>query len=115
MQIDDTPKSQLIFGVDVEGLRPEEPLSSMNTPTDIRFAACGSFRPATILCRPFCTAMRPFTAADGKTVKLPMDRGEGQQWSIAPGNLYSKPRKIAHWQGRRAGQDCNGPGDPTHP
>ena len=27
-------------------------------------------------------------------VKLPMDRGEGQHWNRAPGNLYSTPRKI---------------------
>src|SRR5262249_21928250 len=31
---------------------------------------------------------------DGHTVKLPMDRGEGQHWNLAPGNLYSKPTKI---------------------
>ncbi|MGC1090721.1 MAG: hypothetical protein WA894_19965, partial [Candidatus Acidiferrum sp.] len=35
-----------------------------------------------------------FHRADGYTVKLPMDRGEGQHWNIAPGNLYSKPLKI---------------------
>src|SRR4030042_5171107 len=27
-------------------------------------------------------------------VKLPMDRGEGQRWNAAPGNLYSTPRKL---------------------
>src|SRR5271154_3848532 len=35
-----------------------------------------------------------FHRADGTTVKLPMDRGEGQHWQLAPGNLYSTPRKI---------------------
>ena len=35
-----------------------------------------------------------FTRADGHTVKLPMDRGEGQQWNRAPGNLYSTPKRI---------------------
>ena len=35
-----------------------------------------------------------FHRADGKTVKLPMDQGEGRQWSRAPGNLYSAPRKV---------------------
>src|SRR4029453_9200596 len=35
-----------------------------------------------------------FKRADGHTVKLPMDRGEGQQWSRAPGNLYSTPQKV---------------------
>ena len=35
-----------------------------------------------------------FHRADGHTVKLPMDRGEGQQWNKAPGNLYSTPREV---------------------
>ena len=35
-----------------------------------------------------------FRRSDGHTVKLPMDRGEGQQWNRAPGNLYSTPQKI---------------------
>ena len=36
-----------------------------------------------------------FHRGDGKTVKLPAgDRGEGQQWPDAPGNLYSKPVKM---------------------
>ncbi len=35
-----------------------------------------------------------FHRSDGKTVKLPPDRGEGQHWNLAPGNLYSKPVKI---------------------
>lgn len=35
-----------------------------------------------------------FNLKNGKTVKLPMDRGEGQQWRRAPGNLYSKPVTV---------------------
>lgn len=35
-----------------------------------------------------------FRRSDGHVVKMPMDRGEGQQWNRAPGNLYSKPIKI---------------------
>jgi len=36
-----------------------------------------------------------FDLATGHRVKLPMDRGEGQQWSRAPGNLYSTPRSLS--------------------
>jgi hypothetical protein len=36
-----------------------------------------------------------FHRADGHVVKLPMDRGEGQQWNRAPGNLYSAPKPVA--------------------
>jgi len=35
-----------------------------------------------------------FKLKTGHQVKLPMDRGEGQQWNSAPGNYYSVPKKI---------------------
>src|SRR4030095_870656 len=35
-----------------------------------------------------------FRRKDGHVVQLPMDRGEGQAWSKAPGNLYSAVREI---------------------
>lgn len=35
-----------------------------------------------------------FHRADGRTLKLPMDQGEGQHWSRKPGNLYSEPVKV---------------------
>jgi len=35
-----------------------------------------------------------FHRADGSTVKLPPDEGEGQQWNLKPGNFYSKPLKV---------------------
>ncbi|HEV8149249.1 MAG TPA: hypothetical protein VGP61_03605 [Gemmatimonadales bacterium] len=35
-----------------------------------------------------------FHRSDGHTVKLPPDRGEGQQWSRKPGNKYSLPRMV---------------------
>jgi hypothetical protein len=35
-----------------------------------------------------------FHLADGRTLKLPPDKGEGQQWWHKPGNLYSKPIPV---------------------
>ncbi len=35
-----------------------------------------------------------FRRADGHAVKLPMDRGEGQHWNLAPGNLLSQPMPV---------------------
>ena len=31
-----------------------------------------------------------------------MDRGEGQQWNLAPGNLYSAPQTV-RWEGGSGG------------
>jgi hypothetical protein len=33
-------------------------------------------------------------SSGSRTVKLPMDQGEGQHWNRKPGNLYSEPAKI---------------------
>ena len=41
-----------------------------------------------------------FNRADGHVVKLPMDRGEGQQWNRAPGNLYSTPQQVSIKNGK---------------
>ena len=35
-----------------------------------------------------------FHLADGRTLKLPPDHGEGQQWASKPGNLYSTPVRV---------------------
>ncbi len=44
-----------------------------------------------------------FHRADGHTVKLPPDMGEGQQWSKKPGNLHSRPQKV-HFDPRSGGR-----------
>ena len=54
----------------------------------------GDVPPGTYTVQALLHRYETFHRADGHTVKLPMDRGEGQQWSRAPGNLYSTPRRI---------------------
>jgi hypothetical protein len=95
MQIGLSVKTQIMFGTDVDALAPGQ---SVVVTTDnaygypIRFlkdVPPGDYYVQAVLHR-----YETFHRADGYTVKLPMDRGEGQHWNIAPGNLYSKPRKI---------------------
>ena len=93
-QILDGPTTQQAFGVDVENWRPE-------TDTVIDSQAVGYPResladvpPGTYTVQALLHRYETFTRADGHTVKLPMDRGEGQQWNRAPGNLYSAPKRI---------------------
>jgi hypothetical protein len=94
MQIDDTPKSQLIFGVDVDGLGPGQSVvidehADGYPIRSLRELPAGEYFVQALLHR-----YETFHRADGKIIKLPMDRGEGQHWNIAPRNLYSKPQKI---------------------
>jgi hypothetical protein len=35
-----------------------------------------------------------FQMPDGRTLKLPPDKGEGQRWALKPGNLYSTPIRV---------------------
>ena len=35
-----------------------------------------------------------YRLADGRVLKLPPDKGEGQQWTSKPGNLYSTPLRV---------------------
>src|SRR2546425_10581264 len=93
-QISEGPKTQLVFGIDVDGLKPGGPAtidaSVLGYPRDsFQDVPAGKYTRQAVLHR-----YETFHRADGHTVKLPMDRGEGQQWNRAPGNLYSSPRAV---------------------
>jgi Putative esterase len=94
-QITDAIKSQQVFGVDLDGASPESEViidsSALGYPLEsLRQVPKGTYRVQALLHR-----YETFRMADGRILKLPMDRGEGQQWNKAPGNLYSTPRDIA--------------------
>ncbi len=93
-QIVDGPATQLAFGIDVEGLQPGQAAmigeDVLGYPVDsLAELPAGQYIVQALLHR-----YETFHRADGHTVKLPMDRGEGQQWNEAPGNLYSSPRTV---------------------
>jgi hypothetical protein len=90
-QINDNVNSQQVFGIDVEDWKPGEArtinLEAFGYPIQrLDAVAEGNYRVQVLL-----HLYETFNREDGKTVKLPMDRGEGQQWNQAPGNLYSTP------------------------
>src|ERR1700723_565713 len=94
MQINDSPKTQIIFGIDVDGMQPGHAAivdaSAAGYPIkSLRDVPPGEYYVQAVLHR-----YETFHRSDGHTVKLPMDRGEGQHWNIAPGNLYSTPQKV---------------------
>jgi hypothetical protein len=93
-QIDDTPRSQIVFGLTVDGLKPGEvavvDASAFGYPIrNLKDVPPGEYTVQAVLNR-----YETFHRGDGKTVKMHMDQGEGQHWNSSPGNLYSKPRKI---------------------
>jgi hypothetical protein len=93
-QITGGADTQLVFGMDVDGLAPgvEAVVDASSFGYPLRSLAelpRGEYFVQALLHR-----YETFHRADGHVVKLPMDRGEGQQWNAAPGNLYSAPRRI---------------------
>ena len=93
-QLRDDSKTCQGFGMDVNDWKPGEPLQfDMGTfgyPIEnFKGLPSGEYF-VQVLFHKYET----FNRADGHVVKLPMDRGEGQQWNRAPGNLYSTPQKI---------------------
>ena len=93
-QISEDLTTQQVFGIDVEGLRPGQEAivgaDAFGYPVrSLAQVPRGEYTVQALLHR-----YETFKRSDGHTVKLPMDRGEGQQWNRAPGNLYSTPQKI---------------------
>ena len=93
-QINEGADTQLVFGRDVEQLAPdawsELGDEALGYPVgSLRDVPAGQYTVQALLHR-----YETFRRSDGHTLQLPMDRGEGQQWNRAPGNLYSSPRLI---------------------
>jgi hypothetical protein len=94
MQIDDTPRTQMVFGVTVDGLKPGQGVVVDGSATGYPIRSLKDVPAGDYTVQAVLNVYQTFHRADGKTVKLAPDRGEGQHWNIAPGNLYSRPRKI---------------------
>ena len=95
-QISDTSlNSQQVFGVDVLGWKPGQKASLGLDVPGYPVESLKQVPPGIYNVQALLHKYETFKRADGHTVQLPMDRGEGQQWSQAPGNFYSTPRKIS--------------------
>jgi hypothetical protein len=93
-QISDSPNTQLIFGIDVNGLLPEETAAIDESVFGYPLPRLSEIPPGTYWVQALLNRYETFHRADGHVVKLPMDKGEGQQWNRKPGNFYCSPQKI---------------------
>ncbi len=73
------PGTTVVFDGSVSGY----PIESLND------VPAGEYHVQAVLHR-----YETFKRSDGHTLELPMDRGEGQHWNRAPGNLFSEPRTM---------------------
>ena len=93
-EVGDGADTQLIFGEDIEGWKPYTSeladVQAIGYPIErLKDVPAGDYYVQVLMHK-----YETFHLQTGQTVKLPMDRGEGQHWNIAPGNIYSVPVKI---------------------
>ena len=93
-QINDSVSGQLIFGVDVDGLRPGSAATLDGAVLGFPLDSINDIPAGTYSVQALIHKYETFKRGDGHTVKMPMDRGEGQQWARAPGNMFSTPQQI---------------------
>jgi hypothetical protein len=94
LQISNSVRTQMIFGLDVDALKPGQSAVLDDAAFGYPVRYLHDVPPGDYVVQVVLHKYETFHRADGHTVKLPMDRGEGQHWQLAPGNLYSTPRKI---------------------
>ncbi len=101
-QINDGPNTQIALGQDVENWKPGTKVRVGPAAVTYPLESLSQLKPGKYTVQALLHRYETFRRSDGHTVKLPMDRGEGQQWNRAPGNLYSNPVEIEiRPQGRR--------------
>jgi len=94
MQISLSPNTQMVFGVDVDALPPGQIVTVDEHAYGYPVKSLRDLKPGEYFVQAVFHRYETFHRSDGHTVKLATDRGEGQHWNIAPGNLYSHPAKI---------------------
>ncbi len=93
-QISDGPNTQLVFGLDVNGLQPEDIAVFDSGIFGYPLKSISDIPPGEYWVQGLLHKYETFHLSSGYTVKLPMDQGEGQHWNRSPGNFYSTPKKI---------------------
>ena len=104
LQISNSIRTQMLFGLDIDGLKPGEVAVVDDSAFGFPVRYLHDVPPGEYFVQVVLHKYETFHRADGHTVKLPMDRGEGQHWELAPGNLYSKPQKITLKRGGEPAQ-----------
>jgi hypothetical protein len=93
--------SPFIFGVDVDHFAPGAAVTLDDKAFGWPARRLSDLPPGDYLVQAVLNRYETFHLADGRVLKLPPDRGEGQRWQDKPGNLYSRPMRV-HLDGAAA-------------
>src|SRR5205085_11944486 len=93
-QIGGNVESQQMFGVDVDQWAPGSVARVDAKTIGFPIKDLGDLPPGDYTVQAVLNVYATFHLGNGKTVKLPPDKGEGQHWQTKPGNLMSAPAKL---------------------
>jgi hypothetical protein len=91
---DEPLDSPYIFGENVTAMAPGDPVVLDDGAFGWPARRMSDLPAGDYLVQAVLNRYETFHLADGRTLKLPPDRGEGQHWQTKPGNLYSRPVKV---------------------
>src|SRR5262245_27293240 len=83
-----------IFGVDVDALAPGQDVVIDDRIVGWPLPSVRHLPPGEYWAQALVNRYETFRRSDGHTVKLPMDRGDGQKWASKPGNFFSQPVQM---------------------
>ncbi len=92
--VDNSLDTQLVFGRNVEDWAPGEERIIDEAHMGFPIETLADLPPGRYFAQALLNRYQDFTLATGKTVSLPPDQGEGQQWNRKPGNFLSEPVEI---------------------
>lgn len=93
-QVNSGSNSQLVFGINVANWVTGEVAVIDGDVFGYPLKSLAEIPPGEHYVQALFHKYETFTPVHGFTIKLPMDRGEGQNWRRAPGNLFSTPKKV---------------------
>lgn len=92
--IADGYKSAQVTGLDVENWKPGQTITVDEKAFGYPIESLAQLPAGAYSVQLLFHKYETFHRKDGHIVKLPMDRGEGQHWNLAPGNLFSEPKWL---------------------
>jgi hypothetical protein len=92
--VSNSAESQLIFGLNVQDWQGGTEVVIDQSTSGFPLANLSQVPAGTYYAQALLNRYKDFHLGNGKTVSLPPDQGEGQQWSRKPGNFFSEPVQI---------------------
>ncbi len=93
-QINDNENTQLIYGINVEKIKPGEKVFIDASVFGYPLKSIAEIPAGYYWMQGLLNKYETFNLSDGRVLNLPPDKGEGQHWNKKPGNLYSATKKV---------------------